>query len=227
MGFLPQTSIIEQKPLQSWGWVPWWLPMAQSLSALLSHSLPAEALEGAAAGETTLKEKWQHISFGSWLDWLSLSFFYRVLGFASNYLAPRASEQGCSWEEAKLHTICQGSLGSLAPKTLYKKELIQLWTCRLLQNESYGFSGNRNSAYRWAWGQRAHRHVSPDAALTPLLRGSESRLVVSDSLRTHGLYSPWNSPGQKTGVGRLSFLQGIFPTRGSNPYLPHCMKIRY
>ena len=57
MGFLPQTSIIEQKPLQSWGWVPWWLPMAQSLSALLSHSLPAEALEGATAGETTLKEK--------------------------------------------------------------------------------------------------------------------------------------------------------------------------
>ena len=59
---------------------------------------------------------------------LIVSFlFYRVLGFASNYLAPRASEQGCSWEEAKLHTICQGSLGSLAPKTLYKKELIQLW----------------------------------------------------------------------------------------------------
>ena len=27
--------------------------------------------------------------------------------------------------------------------------------------------------------------------------------VVSDSLRPHGLYSPWNSPGQKTGVGSL------------------------
>ena len=26
-------------------------------------------------------------------------------------------------------------------------------------------------------------------------------------------YSPWNSPGQNTGVGRLSLLQGIFPTR--------------
>ena len=25
---------------------------------------------------------------------------------------------------------------------------------------------------------------------------SESRLVVSDSLQPHGLYSPWNSPGQ-------------------------------
>ncbi|KAB0387142.1 hypothetical protein FD755_002098, partial [Muntiacus reevesi] len=27
----------------------------------------------------------------------------------------------------------------------------------------------------------------------------------------------WNSPGQNTGVGRLSLLQGIFPTQGSNP----------
>ena len=26
-------------------------------------------------------------------------------------------------------------------------------------------------------------------------------------------YSPWNSPGQNTGVGGLSLLQGIFPTR--------------
>ena len=28
---------------------------------------------------------------------------------------------------------------------------------------------------------------------------------------------PWNSPGQKTGVGSLSLLQWIFPTQGSNP----------
>ena len=37
---------------------------------------------------------------------------------------------------------------------------------------------------------------------------SESRSVVSDSLRPHGLYSPWNSPGQNTGVGSLSFSRG-------------------
>ena len=30
--------------------------------------------------------------------------------------------------------------------------------------------------------------------------------VMSDSLRPHGLYSPWNSPGQDTGVGSLSLL---------------------
>ena len=39
---------------------------------------------------------------------------------------------------------------------------------------------------------------------------------------TSWVYSPWNSPGQNTGVGSLSLLQGIFPTQGSNPGLPHC-----
>ena len=48
---------------------------------------------------------------------------------------------------------------------------------------------------------------------------SESRSVVSDSLWPHGL-SSWNSPGQNTGVGSLSLLQGLFPTQGSNPGLP-------
>ena len=56
---------------------------------------------------------------------------------------------------------------------------------------------------------------------------SESCSVVSDSLWPHGLYSPWNSPGQNTGVGSLSLLQGIFPTQGSNPGLLHCRWILY
>ena len=34
--------------------------------------------------------------------------------------------------------------------------------------------------------------------------------------------SPSNSPGQNTGVGSLSLLQGIVPIQGSNPGLPHC-----
>ena len=59
------------------------------------------------------------------------------------------------------------------------------------------------------------------------MHGSESRSVVFDSLRPHGLYSPWHSPGQKTGVGSLSFLQEIFPTQGSNQDLLHCRQILY
>ena len=47
------------------------------------------------------------------------------------------------------------------------------------------------------------------------------------TLRPHGLYSPWNSPGQNTGVGSLYLLHGIFPSQGSNPGLPHCRQIPY
>ena len=42
---------------------------------------------------------------------------------------------------------------------------------------------------------------------------------MSSPLWLHGLYSPWNSPGQNTGVGSLSLLQGIFPTQGLNWHL--------
>ena len=58
-------------------------------------------------------------------------------------------------------------------------------------------------------------------------KGSDSRSVVSDSLWPHGLYSPWNSPGQNTGVGSLSLLQGIFSSQGLNPGVPHCRLILY
>ena len=54
---------------------------------------------------------------------------------------------------------------------------------------------------------------------------SESRSVVSNSLQPHGI--EWNSPSQNTGVGSCSLLQGMFPTQGSNPGLPHCRGILY
>ena len=56
---------------------------------------------------------------------------------------------------------------------------------------------------------------------------SESRSVMSDSLRPHEPYSPWNSPGQNTGACSLTLLQRIFPTQGLNPGLPHCRWILY
>jgi len=56
---------------------------------------------------------------------------------------------------------------------------------------------------------------------------SESRSGVSDSLGSHGLYSPQNSPGQNTGVGSLSLLHGIFLTQESYWDLLHCRWILY
>ena len=46
---------------------------------------------------------------------------------------------------------------------------------------------------------------------------SESRSVVSNSLRPHGLYSPWNPPGQNTGVGSHSLLRENLPNPGIKP----------
>ena len=53
--------------------------------------------------------------------------------------------------------------------------------------------------------------LSPDSAPDNLWKWklhSHVRLFV-----TPGLYSPWNSPRQNTGVGSLSLLQKIFPTQ--------------
>ena len=55
---------------------------------------------------------------------------------------------------------------------------------------------------------------------------TESRSVVSDSLRPHGLYSPWNSPGWNTGVGKLLWAEksvGISMGVG-NGFLYHVKK---
>ena len=62
---------------------------------------------------------------------------------------------------------------------------------------------------------------------------SESGSVVSNSLQPYGLSQPirplcpWNSPGQNTGVGSLSLLQGVFSTQGLKPGLLHCRRILY
>ena len=61
-------------------------------------------------------------------------------------------------------------------------------------------------------------------------RNSVSHSVVSDSFVTHGLQltrllCPWDSPGKNTGVACHSLLQGIFPTKESNPGLLHCSQI--
>ena len=52
---------------------------------------------------------------------------------------------------------------------------------------------------------------------------SKSCSAISDSLKLHRLYSPWNSPGQNPGVGSLSLLQGIFPTQELNQGLLHSL----
>ena len=51
--------------------------------------------------------------------------------------------------------------------------------------------------------------------------------VVSDTLQSYGLPSPWDFPGKNTAVGCHCLFQGIFPTQGSNQRLLHCRWILY
>ena len=54
---------------------------------------------------------------------------------------------------------------------------------------------------------------------------SESPSIMSTSLQPHGLYSPWNSPHQNSG---LAFPPpGDLPNQGSNPDLLHHRRILY
>ena len=47
------------------------------------------------------------------------------------------------------------------------------------------------------------------------VKWSENHSVMSNSLQPHGVYGPWNSPGQNTGVCSHSLLQAIFSTQES------------
>ena len=47
-----------------------------------------------------------------------------------------------------------------------------------------------------------------------------SKYLISDSLQTHRLYSPWDSPGQNTGVGKLFTTPGDLPNPGIKPRSP-------
>ena len=57
--------------------------------------------------------------------------------------------------------------------------------------------------------------------------GKKVKVAQSCPTLQYPMDSSWNSPGQNTGVGSLSLLQGIFPTLESNPGLLHCRQILY
>ena len=63
-----------------------------------------------------------------------------------------------------------------------------------------------------------HSPGGEDLGQNLLFLGSVSSSIVKvtqlcPTLQPHRLYGLWNSPGQNTGVGSLSLLQGIVPTQ--------------
>ena len=67
------------------------------------------------------------------------------------------------------------------------------------------------------------------AGLVSFSAVSSTQLKVTQSCPTlcNPRNSPWNSPGQNTGDGSCSLLQGIFPTQELNQGLLHCRRILY
>ena len=69
---------------------------------------------------------------------------------------------------------------------------------------------------------RGHRH------LHGLLTHKNLEIINEHCFKTATrLLHPWDSPGENTGVGCHFLLEGIFPTQGSNPHLPHCRQMLY
>ena len=115
---------------------------------------------------------------------------------------------------------------------------VTLWSVAHQAPLSMGFS---RQEYWSGWlfppppGDLPDPGIEPLSLTSPALVGgvsntSATKVKVAQSsptLRPHVIYSPWNSPDQNIGVGSLSLLQGIFPTQGSNPGLPHCRQILY
>ena len=98
------------------------------------------------------------------------------------------------------HNVVQSSPLSIS-KTSSLSQMIP-WTAR---RSNQSIQNEINPEYSWkvyCWSSKT------------LKVKSESHSVMSDCLQPHGLYNPWNSPGQNSAVGRLSLLQGIFPTKG-------------
>ena len=131
---------------------------------------------------------------------------------------------GCTATTSRFLTPCQvvlsgwcllssfPMLGSLGFSDLY--ELSQFF---LIKTTWFFFFG--------LWDLSSQPEADPQCGV--LNTESENRSVMSDSLRPHWLYSPWNSPGQNTVVGSCFLLQRILPTQGSHPGLPHCRGILY
>ena len=70
------------------------------------------------------------------------------------------------------------------------------------------------SSYKMFFKPRANDYLTKQVILLRVCFSLKVRVkvaVVSNSLQPHGLYGLWNIPGQSTGVGSLSRLQGIFP----------------
>ena len=122
--------------------------------------------------------------------------------------------------------FCQNPWLSIKSTVIHWKEnneAWQLWTRGKLEDASLSYKYHHCPSLI----SKTEKHKSMLVLIYTHKGERESCSVVSDSLWPHGLYNPWNSLGQNTGVDNLSLLQRIFPSQVLNPGLPHCRQILY
>ena len=110
-------------------------------------------------------------------------------------------------------------------------EILKIRSCHLGQRQekqvklnwdwnTLGFSEGNNRDYE-------RKQIVEKTEELELYWGPGSMIQYPTGRLLHALFDVGNSPGQNTGVGSLSLLQGIFPIQGSNPGLLHCRRILY
>ena len=119
-------------------------------------------------------------------------------------------------------------LGTEEPCRLHSREVVKNQTqlsdsshAHTIQNSGFLLqSQHQTSSLSNRWHKIVSGDWSSDQLFYGLMLAAQSCLTLCDSMDCS--LCPWNSPGQNTGVGCHSLLQGIFLTQRSNPCLPHC-----
>ena len=104
-----------------------------------------------------------------------------------------------------------------------KKQNLPCWTLLCKHNEFLLLSKHRNLHKQWRF------HPSWTVLVKVKVKSlSRVQLFATPwAVACTRLLRPWDFLGQSTGVGCHFLLQGIFPTQGSNPGLPHCRQTLY
>ena len=104
------------------------------------------------------------------------------------------------------------------------------WTWVLVNSGSWWWTGKPGVLQSMGSQRVGHNWAETERSLN-FIPGIWANMAKWKLLSCVWLFAtPWttrNSPGQNTRVGNLSLLQGIFPTQGLNPGIPHCRQILY
>ena len=98
-------------------------------------------------------------------------------------------------------------------------------TCTPMRGLVYTFTAIKG--LMWWWKSKETRYAQRLLHPIFMTKWNHLKVKVKVTQSCPTLCNHKNSPGQNTGMGSLSLLQGIFPTQGTNLGLQHCRQILY